>query len=87
MVVDAVGVGVVGVGWAITLTLYLLLGSMVPLLLSFVLGPGAFLVMGLLFWGLALVLGCDWVCCSWVWDWELGLVPRLPSNSRYILIF
>ena len=48
--VHAVGVGVVGVGWAFTLNLYLLLASMV-LHLSFVLGPGTFLVMGLLFWG------------------------------------
>ena len=49
--VYAVGVGVVGVGWTFTLTLYPLLVSMVLLLLSFVLGPGAFLLMGLLFWG------------------------------------
>ena len=73
-----VGVGVVGMGWAITLTLYLLLVStLVLLFFSFILGPGAFLVMGLLFWGGALVLG--W---SWVWDWGLGLGPSLPSNSR-----
>ena len=81
-----VGVGVLGLGWAIALTLYLLLVRMV-LLLSLNLGFGAFLVMGLLFWGGPLVLGCSWVGCSWDWGWGLGLEPSLPSNSRYILIF
>ena len=87
----------VGMDWASTLTLYLLLASMVLLLLSLVLGPGAFLAMGLVFCGWALVLGygwvgdgwlcCGWVCCNQVWDWGLGLGPRLPSNSKYIFIF
>ena len=55
----AVGVGMVGMGWAITLTLYLLLVStLVLLFLSFVFGPRAFLVMGLLFWGGVLVFVC-----------------------------
>ena len=45
----AVVVGVEGVGWVSTLTLYLLLVIMVLFLLSgtFALGPGAFLTMGL----------------------------------------
>ena len=47
----AVGFGVVGMGWAITLTLYFLLVSTILLLLSLDLDFGAFLVMGLLFWG------------------------------------
>ena len=50
--VDCTGaVGVVVTCWASTLTLYLLLASMVLFLLSLALGPGAFLIMGL-------VLGC-----------------------------
>ena len=40
-------VGVVGTGWTSTLTLYFLLVSMVPFLLSLALGPGAFLIMGM----------------------------------------
>ena len=57
-----VRVWVVGMGWAITLTLCLLLaGTLVLLFFSFILGTGAFLVMGLLFWGGALVLGYNWV--------------------------
>ena len=75
----AAGVGVVGMGWAITFTLYLPLASMVLLFLSLVLGPRASLVMGLAIWGDALVLGC-----SWVWGWSLGMGPSLPSNSKYI---
>ena len=68
-----VGVWMVGMGWPITLTLYLLLVStLVLLLLSFAFGPGAFLVMGLVLWGGALVLGC-----SWVWDLGLGLGTKL----------
>ena len=67
----AVGVGVVSMGWSITLTLYLLLVStLVLLFFSFILGPGAFLVMGLLFWGGALVISC-----GWVWGLGLGLGP------------
>ena len=64
------GVGLVGMGWAITLTLYLLLVStLVLLFLSFVLGPGAFLVMGCYFgeehWCLVVAgFGVE----AWVWD-------------------
>ena len=70
--VGEVGGGMEGIDWASTITVYLLLASMVLLLLSLTMGPRAFLVMGLVFWGWALVLGCDWVghgwvCCSWVW--------------------
>ena len=62
---ETVAIGVVVMGWAITFTLYLLLvGTLVLLFFcSDILGPGAFLVMGLLFWGGVLVLGC-----GWVWD-------------------
>ena len=74
-----VGVGVVGMSWAITLTLYLLLvGTLVLLFFSFILGPGSFSGHGVVFLGGgALVLGCDWV-----WGWGLGLGPSLPSKSR-----
>ena len=42
-----VDIGVVGIGWAITLTLYLVLAeTLVLLFFSFILGAGAFLVMG-----------------------------------------
>ena len=76
-----VGVGVVGIGWARTLTLYLLLASTDFLLLSF-LGPGTFLVMEL-FWGGVLVLGCGWVGCHWdCCGWGLDLRPSLPSSSK-----
>ena len=76
-------VGVVGKGWAITLTLYLLFaGTLVLLFFSIILGPGDFLVNGLLFCGGVLVYGCDWV-----WSWDLGSGPRLPSNYRYVFIF
>ena len=80
--IGAVGVWVVGMDWAITLTLYFLLVSMVFILLSLNLGFGAFVVIGLIFWRGALVLGS-----GWVWGWGLGLGPSLPSNSRYIIIF
>ena len=90
--VGAVGIRLEGIGWVNTLTLYLLLASMVLFLLSLVLGPGAFLVMGLLFLGGALVLGCGWVGHGWVFyrwvcGWGLGLGPSLPSSSKYIFIF
>ena len=62
-----VSIGVVGIDWAVILTLYLLLvGTLVLLFFcSDILGPGAFLV-GLLFWGGlvwegVLVLGCGYV--------------------------
>ena len=79
-----VGSGVVGMGWVITFILYLLLvGTLVLIFFcSDIFCPGAFLVMGLLFWGGVLVLGC-----GWVWGWGLGLGPSLPSNSRYVFTF
>ena len=66
--VDAVGVGigftgtdiveVVGKGWVITLTLYLhFAGTLVLLFFSVILGSGAFLFNGLLFWEGVLVCG------------------------------
>ena len=65
-ITGAVGVGVVDMGWAITLTLYLLLMRMVLLLLSRILCLWAFLVIGLLFWGR----------CTGAWLWlGLGLRP------------
>ena len=81
--VGAGGVVVVGTVWARTLSLYPILVIMVFFLLSLALGPGAFLIMGL-------VLGwvghgwvcCSWVCCGWVWGWGLGLGPSFPSNSK-----
>ena len=55
-------VGVVGKGWAISLSLHLLFtGALVLLFLSAIFHPGAFLVNGLLFWEGMLVHGCDWV--------------------------
>ena len=77
--VDFTGVvGVVGTGWASTLTLYFLLVSMVFFLLSLVLGPRAFLIMGLVLgW-----VGHGWVCCGQVWSWGLGLGPSFHSNSK-----
>ena len=58
----AVGVVVAGKGWPRTLTLYPLLAIMVLLSEMFALGPGAFLIMGLVLgWA-----GCSWVCCGWV---------------------
>ena len=81
-----VGVVVVGTGWARTLTLYPLLVIMVLFLLSLALGPGAFLAIGLEFWGQVLVLGCGWIGHGWV-CWGLGLGPNLPSNSKYVFIF
>ena len=68
--------GVLVTGWASTLTLYLLLASTVLFLLSLALGPGAFLIMGLVLgW-----VGHSWVCCDWVWGLSLG--PSFPSNSK-----
>ena len=85
-----VGVVVVGTGWESTLTVYPLLAIMVLFLLSgtFVLGPGAFLTMGLVLgW-----VGHDWICCGWVcgdwvWGWGLGFGPSFPSNSKYVFLF
>ena len=62
MGVGVVEVGVEGVVWVTTLTLYLLLAIMVFLFLSgtYVLGPGDFLTLGLLLgWA-----GHGWFCCG-----------------------
>ena len=77
--VDCTGaVGLVLTGWTSTLTLYFLLASTVLFLLSFALGPGAFLIMGLVLdW-----VGHGWVGCGQVWGWGLGLGPSFPSNSK-----
>ena len=69
--VGAVEVGVEGVGWVSTLTLYLLLAIIVFLLLSFTLGAGGFLTLGLVLGWASLcwfccIQTCDWVCCGWV---------------------
>ena len=81
MVAGVVGVGMEGVGWVRTITLYLLLAIMVLFLLSgtFALSPGAFLTMGLvLVWA-----GHGWVCCRWVWvgAWALDQVSHLTLFS------
>ena len=60
-------VGVEGVGWMSTLTLYLLLATMVLLPLSgiFVLGPGDFLNLGLVIgWAGHSLFCCRWICCN-----------------------
>ena len=76
-------VGVVGKGWAITLTVYLLFpGTLVLLFFSAILGPGIFLFKELLFLEGVVVCGCDWVN-----GLGLGLGLSLPSNSRYVFIF
>ena len=79
----AVGVVIVGTGWARTLTMYPLLVITVLFLLSLGFGAGAFQTMGL-------VLGwvghgwvcCGWDCCGWVWGWGLGFGPSFLSNSK-----
>ena len=85
MGVGAVEVGVEGIGWVSTLTLYLLLASMVLFLLSLALGPGAFLVMGLLFWaflGTGAWLWLGQIAGAWFrgwpgfWDQAFLLVPN-----------
>ena len=55
----AVEVGVEGVGWVSTLTLYLLSAIIVFLLLSFTLGTGDFLTLGLVLGWASLC----WFCC------------------------
>ena len=83
----AVEVGVEDVGWV---SLYHLLAIMVFLLLlvTFVLGPGDFLTLGLVFgWAGLGWFGCIWIYCGWVQGWGLDLGPSLPSNFRYIFIF
>ena len=77
-----VKVGVEGVDWVSTLTLYLLLVTMV-LLLSLILGPGAFLTMGLVLgWA-----GCRFVLTgfgvgAWTLDQVSLLTPNMFSSSR-----
>ena len=72
MKVGAVEVGVEGVDWVSTLTLYLLLAVIGFLLLSFTLGAGDFLTLGLvlgwggLCWFCCIQTCCNWVGCSWV---------------------
>ena len=79
-----VGIRVVGMGWAITLTLYLLLVSTV-LLLSLILGLGAFLVMGLLFWEVHWCLvAVELVAAesgvgAWVWNQAYPLILDMSS--------
>ena len=71
-------VGVVGKGWMITLTMYLLFTNALALLLfSTFFSTGVFLVKELL-WEGVLVHGCNW---------GYGLGPSLPSNSKYVFIF
>ena len=87
----AVDVGVEGVGWVSTLTLYLLLAIMIfP---SFVhdicFGSWGFPDSGVgawLGWSQFGLLAYGFVC-SWVWGWGLDLGPSLPSSSKYVLIF
>ena len=77
------GIEVVCTGLVSTLTLYFLLASMVFFLLSLALGPGTFLIIGLVLgW-----VGCGWVCCGWVWGWGLGLGPSFPSNSKVFIFW
>ena len=73
-------VGLVGKGWAITLTLYLLFtGVLAFFFYSAFSGIRVFLVKELLWEGVP-VHGCNW-------GWGLGCGPSLPSNSRYVFIF
>ena len=86
--IGAVGVVVVGIGWASTLTLYLLLASMVLFLLSLVLGPGVFCLLGCYFrevhW--CLVVAGFVADKSGVWAWLWGqaypLIPNMFSSLR-----
>ena len=48
--------------------------------LSATLGPGVFLVEGLLFWEGALELGC-----GWVWGWGLGLGTKFALQFQICL--
>ena len=63
----AVEVGVEGVGWVSTLTLYLLLAIIIFLHLLLMLGARDFLTLGLVL-GLASLccFCCTWTCCSWI---------------------
>ena len=90
VVAGAVAVGVEGIGWVITLTLYLLLAIMFFLLLSvtFILGPGDFLALGfVLGWAGLSWFGCIQVCCSWVldwaWTWDQVSLPVLGIFSSF----
>ena len=71
------GIGVVGMGWAITPTLYLLLaGTLVLFFLSVTLVPGAFLVKGL--YGLGRNTG------AWLWQ---GLGFGFGFGTKFALQF
>ena len=72
-------VGVEGIGWVITLTLYLLFTSALALLFfSSFMVTKVFLVNEFLSWEGVLVHG---------YKWGLGFGPSLPSSSRYVFIF
>ena len=81
-----VDVGVEGVGWVSTLTLYLPFGY----------HGSSFLVRNICFgsWGFPDPVVGAWLSWSWLvllqlgWlQLGLGLGPSLPSNSKYVLIF
>ena len=83
MVIGADGIGVTGMGLAITLTLYRLLASTILLLLSLALSPEAFLTMGLVLgWVGHSRVCCGWVCCSWAWveAWVWGKSSLLTPD-------
>ena len=81
-----VEVGVEGIGWVSTLTLYLLLVSMVLFLLLLALGPAAFLVLGLVFWGwhwylvVAGLVAARFGVGACVWDQAFLLIPNIFSS-------
>ena len=63
----AIEVGVEGVDWVSTLTMYPLLAVIVFLLLSLTLGAGDFLTLGLVLGWAGLCWFCyAWTCCNWV---------------------
>ena len=86
--VDALDMAAVGVGIGftgadiVTLTLYILFaGSLVPLFFSVILGPGAFLVDGLLFWGGVLVMVViGFGVKAWVWDQTCPPILGMSSS-------
>ena len=82
-VVAVIGAVVVGMGWFRTLTLYPILAITVLFLLSLAFGVGSFLTLELVpGWIGHDCVCCGWFCADWVWDWDLGFGPSLPSNSR-----
>ena len=88
MGVDAVEVGVKGVSWVNTLTLYLPLPIIVFLLLPLTVGAGDFLTLGLVLgwaghsWFCCIWTCCDWVGCDWVWGWDFGLGTKSPFQFQ-----